>query len=76
MTKKPSPRNKEWEKERRDRLNKTFNELAELLPQHNPSAPAPSKIEILQNSIKLILELLERLKAFEPSDDDGKKRVE
>uniref|UniRef100_A0A1B0CA58 BHLH domain-containing protein n=1 Tax=Lutzomyia longipalpis TaxID=7200 RepID=A0A1B0CA58_LUTLO len=59
MTKKSSPRNREWEKDRRDRLNKTFDSLAKKLPQYDPSSPF-SKIEILQKTIAFIEELQEK----------------
>ncbi|GAB0088107.1 hypothetical protein DMENIID0001_024870 [Sergentomyia squamirostris] len=53
MTKKSSPRNKEWEKDRRDRLNKTFDNLAKKLPSFCETSPF-SKIEILQKAIVFI----------------------
>lgn len=59
MTKKPSEKNKAWEKDRRDRLNKSFEELAKLLPKYDPSITW-SKIEIIQKSIAHIKELHER----------------
>lgn len=58
-----SRRNKAWEKDRRDRLNQTFNDLAKLLPDHDPKSPF-SKIEILQKSVALIDELNRKLKAL------------
>lgn len=55
-------RNKnEWEKDRRNRLNTTFNLLAERLPQYDPSKPF-SKIEILQKTILLIEEIQKKNK--------------
>uniref|UniRef100_A0A182R151 BHLH domain-containing protein n=1 Tax=Anopheles farauti TaxID=69004 RepID=A0A182R151_9DIPT len=62
--KKPSPQNRIWEKERRERLNKTFEDLQRLLPDHEPASTL-SKVEILQRAIELIehvKELDQRLK--------------
>lgn len=53
---KPQEKSKSWEKLRRERLNKTFDILAALLPQYDTSKPF-SKIEILQRSIVLIEDL-------------------
>lgn len=51
-----------WEKNRRDRLNKTFDELALLLPKTDEQPISKlSKIEILSRSCKLIQDLSERL---------------
>lgn len=58
-----SSRNKAWEKDRRDRLNQTFDDLAKLLPKHDPKARL-SKIEILQKAIVLIEDLDRKLKAL------------
>ncbi|XP_055708155.1 uncharacterized protein LOC129804649 [Phlebotomus papatasi] len=69
MTKKSSPRNKEWEKDRRDRLNKTFDNLAKKLPQYDPSSPF-SKIEILQKTITFIEELQTKQKDLLQSECD------
>ncbi|XP_059621595.1 uncharacterized protein LOC132265113 [Phlebotomus argentipes] len=69
MTKKSSPRNKEWEKDRRDRLNKTFDSLARKLPQYDPSSPF-SKIEILQRTISFIEELQKKQKDLLLSECD------
>lgn len=63
MTKKPSEKNKAWEKDRRDRLNKTFDELAKLLPKFDKSV-VWSKIEIIQKAITFIEELQKRLEDY------------
>lgn len=53
--------NRAWEKERRDRLNVTFDKLAKLLPEYQPKINF-SKIEILQKSIIYIEDLRTKLK--------------
>ncbi|CAD7089002.1 unnamed protein product [Hermetia illucens] len=58
-SKKPSEKNKAWEKDRRDRLNRTFEDLAKLLPQYDPTVTW-SKNEIIQKSIAYIKELHEK----------------
>ncbi|KAJ8867295.1 hypothetical protein PR048_031096 [Dryococelus australis] len=47
---------KQWEKERRERLNVCFRELASLLPSHDPAVTL-SKVQILQKAAKYIREL-------------------
>uniref|UniRef100_A0A182FW55 Uncharacterized protein n=1 Tax=Anopheles albimanus TaxID=7167 RepID=A0A182FW55_ANOAL len=59
--KKPSPQNRIWEKERRERLNKSFEDLQRLLPDHDPNATL-TKIEILQKAIELIGKLQKKIK--------------
>ncbi|XP_058127767.1 serine-rich adhesin for platelets-like [Anopheles ziemanni] len=59
--KKPSPQNRIWEKERRERLNKTFEDLHRLLPDHEPSSTL-TKVEILQRAIELIGKLQKKIK--------------
>uniref|UniRef100_A0A182NPD1 BHLH domain-containing protein n=1 Tax=Anopheles dirus TaxID=7168 RepID=A0A182NPD1_9DIPT len=59
--KKPSPQNRIWEKERRERLNKTFEDLQHLLPDHEPASTL-SKVEILQRAIELIGKLQKKIK--------------
>uniref|UniRef100_A0A182JF35 Uncharacterized protein n=1 Tax=Anopheles atroparvus TaxID=41427 RepID=A0A182JF35_ANOAO len=59
--KKPSPQNRIWEKERRERLNKTFEDLHRLLPDHEPSS-ALTKVEILQQTIEFIGKLQKKIK--------------
>ncbi|KAJ6645242.1 hypothetical protein Bhyg_00446 [Pseudolycoriella hygida] len=61
MTKGRAENNRAWEKERRDRLNKSFDILAKFLPNYEDSVPF-SKIEIIQKSILLIKELQLKLK--------------
>lgn len=59
MTAAKSNRNqqcKKWEKERRDRLNESFNSLAKLLPCYEPSSNI-SKIDILIKSAEYISKL-------------------
>ncbi|XP_055903744.1 mucin-4-like [Eupeodes corollae] len=68
MTKKPSEKNKAWEKDRRDRLNKTFDELAKLLPKFDPSV-VWSKIEIIQKAIAFIGDLHKRLEDYLTAKD-------
>lgn len=52
-----------WEKDRRDRLNKAFNNLAKLLPQYTETQKnALSKIEILQKSILFVEDLQRQIK--------------
>lgn len=54
-------RNRTWEKDRRDRLNLTFEQLAQLLPEYRPKLNL-SKIEILQKSIDYVQALRGKLK--------------
>lgn len=68
MTKKPSEKNKAWEKDRRDRLNKTFDELAKLLPKFDQSV-IWSKIEIIQKAITFITDLNKRLEDYLEAKD-------
>uniref|UniRef100_A0A182RGI6 BHLH domain-containing protein n=1 Tax=Anopheles funestus TaxID=62324 RepID=A0A182RGI6_ANOFN len=73
--KKPSPQNRIWEKERRERLNKTFDDLQRLLPDHEP-ASALSKVEILQRAIELISKLQKKIKVLiEECNDPLKEHV-
>ncbi|KFB49676.1 hypothetical protein ZHAS_00017926 [Anopheles sinensis] len=53
--------NRIWEKERRERLNKTFEDLHRLLPDHDPSSTL-TKVEILQRAIELIGKLQKKIK--------------
>lgn len=74
--KKPSPQNRIWEKERRDRLNQTFDSLAKLLPDYEPATQL-SKIEILQRTIEHVEKLQDKIKAYlEEQDELLKKHVE
>ncbi|XP_041784262.1 mucin-19-like [Anopheles merus] len=61
--KKPSPQNRIWEKERRERLNKTFDDLQRLLPEHEPASTL-SKVEILQRAIEHINKLQKKIKTL------------
>lgn len=61
-------KNKEWEKDRRNRLNTAFETLAKLLPKYDPSAPF-SKIEILQRSILYVEELQKKYKEILAGND-------
>ncbi|XP_035902639.1 formin-J-like [Anopheles stephensi] len=73
--KKPSPQNRIWEKERRERLNKTFEDLQRLLPDHEP-ASSLSKVEILQRAIELIGKLQKKIKGLvEECNDPLKEHV-
>lgn len=47
---------KVWEKARREKMKIYFNELQEILPLYDPSAPL-SRIEILQKSKEFIKDL-------------------
>lgn len=48
-------------------MNQAFDDLAKLLPQYkNATTPAPSKIDILQNAIKLILLLINKIMVLDP----------
>ncbi|XP_046391229.1 uncharacterized protein LOC124159455 [Ischnura elegans] len=51
-----SSKYREWERERRERLNVSFNDLGSLLPDHDP-AVVTSKVEILQKSAAFIRDL-------------------
>lgn len=52
----PCRKNRTWEKDRRERLNHTFERLAKLLPDYEPKVTF-SKIEILQKTIDYIEKL-------------------
>ncbi|XP_047111655.1 uncharacterized protein LOC124788429 [Schistocerca piceifrons] len=56
MPKKASSRNREWERERRERLNNCFKSLESLLPSHNPTASL-SKVDIVKKAAEYIREL-------------------
>ncbi|XP_053684941.1 serine-rich adhesin for platelets-like [Sabethes cyaneus] len=74
--KKPSPQNRIWEKERRDRLNQTFDNLSKLLPEYEPATQL-SKIEILQRAIEYVEKLQDKINAFlEERDALLKKHVD
>ncbi|XP_019544286.3 uncharacterized protein LOC109414898 [Aedes albopictus] len=74
--KKPSPQNRIWEKERRDRLNQTFDSLCKLLPEYEPATQL-SKIEILQRAVEYVEKLQNKIKAFlEERDALLKKHVD
>ncbi|XP_062562335.1 mucin-5AC-like isoform X2 [Armigeres subalbatus] len=74
--KKPSPQNRIWEKERRDRLNQTFDNLSKLLPEYEPATQL-SKIEILQRAVEYVEKLQNKIKAFlEERDALLKKHVD
>lgn len=69
MVKKKSEKTKFYEKERRDRLNQTIEELAKLLPTYDPSVPW-SKVEVLRKSIEYVKETKERrMKCIEAYGD-------
>ncbi|KAG8222423.1 hypothetical protein J437_LFUL008420 [Ladona fulva] len=51
-----SSKYREWERERRERLNVSFNDLGSLLPNHDP-AVVTSKVDILQKSAAYIRDL-------------------
>ncbi|XP_058065973.1 uncharacterized protein LOC131215595 [Anopheles bellator] len=70
--KKPSPQNRIWEKERRERLNKTFEDLQRLLPDDEPASTL-SKIEILQRAIELISKLQKKIKDLTQECNDPLK---
>ncbi|XP_053681264.1 uncharacterized protein LOC128732122 [Anopheles nili] len=73
--KKPSPQNRIWEKERRERLNKTFEDLQRLLPDNEPTSTL-SKVEILQRAIELIGKLQKKIKDLvEVCNDPLKEHV-
>lgn len=52
---------REWEKDRRDRLNKSFVILSKLLPCYDPSVPL-SRISILDKAAAYIEELQAKVK--------------
>lgn len=62
---------REWEKERRGRLNKSFTALSKLLPCYDPSLPL-SKITILEKSASYIEELQLKVKDLLSSDTTQK----
>ncbi|KAF6209768.1 hypothetical protein GE061_015518 [Apolygus lucorum] len=54
--KKTCVKSREWEKERRDKLNVGFNDLSKLLPEHDPSISL-SKMDILRKAAEFIRQL-------------------
>lgn len=52
---------REWEKDRRDRLNRGFAALGKVLPCYDPSLPL-SKINILEKAASYIEELQDKVK--------------
>ncbi|XP_044272170.1 probable serine/threonine-protein kinase nek3 [Tribolium madens] len=60
---------REWEKERRNRLNEAFATLCKLLPCYDPATNL-SKIDILRNATTYIEELQVKIKTFISKDDD------
>lgn len=65
--------NRIWEKERRDRLNQTFDSLSKLLPEYEPATQL-SKIEILQRAVEYVEKLQNKIKAFLEERDALLKR--
>ncbi|KAH0821588.1 hypothetical protein GEV33_001203 [Tenebrio molitor] len=65
---------REWEKERRNRLNEAFTTLCKLLPCYDPSINT-SKIDILRNAATYIEELQTKIKSLmsENNDDSAQK---
>uniref|UniRef100_A0A0A9YTV5 BHLH domain-containing protein n=2 Tax=Lygus hesperus TaxID=30085 RepID=A0A0A9YTV5_LYGHE len=57
--KKTCVKSREWEKERRDKLNVGFNDLSKLLPDHDPSISL-SKMDILRKAAEFIRQLQEQ----------------
>jgi hypothetical protein len=51
-----SSKSRIWERDRRERLNLSFNSLSTLLPNYDPAATL-SKVEILQKAANYICEL-------------------
>jgi hypothetical protein len=51
-----SSKSRIWERDRRERLNLSFNNLSTLLPSYDPAATL-SKVEILQKAANYIHEL-------------------
>lgn len=54
-------KNREWEKERRNRLNEAFATLCKLLPCYDPATNL-TKIDILRNAASYIAELQTKIK--------------
>ncbi|KAJ3642870.1 hypothetical protein Zmor_025619 [Zophobas morio] len=66
---------REWEKERRNRLNDAFATLSKVLPCYDPAVNV-SKIDILKNAATHIEELQAKLKTLmSESNDDSAKKV-
>ena len=61
--------NRIWERERRERLNRTFETLCKLLPEYEPSTTF-SKIDILQKAIKFIENLQKKLQDITTGNKD------
>lgn len=62
---------REWEKDRRDRLNKSFVALSKLLPCYDPSITL-SRINILEKAASHIEELQIKVKDFLSSEGVNK----
>ncbi|GLH08726.1 Uncharacterized protein GBIM_13913 [Gryllus bimaculatus] len=67
--KESSNKAREWERDRRERLNETFNLLSTLLPSYDPSITR-SKIEILQKAVAYISDLQKENKELVKGDKD------
>ncbi|CAG9859115.1 unnamed protein product [Phyllotreta striolata] len=70
-----------WEKERRERLSKAFDELAKVLPSYVPSLKI-CKIEILNQALATIVELKKEVETLSSADktksfkDDQVKKLQ
>lgn len=62
---------REWEKDRRERLTKSFVALSKLLPCYDPSIPL-SRINILEKAASFIEELQSKVKEFLSSETINK----
>lgn len=62
---------REWEKDRRERLTKSFIALSKLLPCYDPSIPL-SRINILDKAASYIEELQAKVKDFLSSETVNK----
>ncbi|XP_018320327.1 putative uncharacterized protein DDB_G0282133 isoform X2 [Agrilus planipennis] len=60
---KPPNKSREWEKDRRTRINDAFTSLSKLLPCYDPSRTL-SKINILKQAAAFIEELQEKINSF------------
>ena len=61
---------KDWERDRRERLNQSFYELSRLLPDHDPTLPL-SKLDIITKATSYIKHLQEQnMKLMENSENN------
>ncbi|BET03325.1 Helix-loop-helix DNA-Hypothetical protein domain [Nesidiocoris tenuis] len=75
VKKKPVIKSRDWEKERRKKLNICFDDLSRLLPEHDPAITL-SKMEILKKAAEYIRQLQKQNEEIFGSNDELKNEAE